>query len=276
MAGVSAPGKTAITTDEAGQRLRKARERLGMKFREVEEATQKIADKHYNEEYTIGLSRLSEIENRGVVPSVYRLYSLSTVYRLDFRELLSWYGIDLDRQFTDSRLHDLEVTHPIQFSTEELSQVLAPLSLDPGVNLTKTTFLSRAITKWGPLPLHMLKGVGSRKKRYACIGSEDWSMHPVLMPGSLLLINDSSRIVNFGWNDERERPIYFLEHRDGYLCGWCHQDRDRIVVLSHPSSCEPPKIYTYPNEIEVLGQVIGVAFSLDVGHQRRIHPADGG
>lgn len=276
MAGVSAPGKTSITTDEAGQRLRKARERLGLKFREVEIASQKIAERHGNEEYSIGLSRLSEIENKSVVPSVFRLYSLSTIYRLDFLELLSWYGVPLGNQFADARAHELEHTHPVQFSPEGFGDLHAPLSLDPGVDLTKTTFLSRVITRWGTLPLHLLKSIDTRRKRYAMIGSEDWSMHPILQPGSLLVINDTNKVVNLGWNDEYDRPIYFLEHRDGYLCGWCHLDRDRLVVLSHPSSTEPPKVYLYPNEIEVLGQVIGVAFTLDSSRRRRIRPADAG
>jgi transcriptional regulator with XRE-family HTH domain len=276
MAALPAPGKTTISTDEAGQRLRKVRERLGLRFREVEVASQKIAERHANEEYSIGLSRLSEIENKGVVPSVFRLYSLSTIYRLDFRELLSWYGINLDAQFEDAHLHELEQTHTIQLSAEGLNEVTVPLSLDPGVDLTKTTFLSRMITKWGPLPLQMLKGFDTRKRRYACIGSEDWSMYPILHPGSLLVINDSNRVANSGWQDEWDRPIYFFEHRGGYLCGWCHLDRDRLVVLSHPSSLEPPKVYLYPNEIEVLGQVVGVAFSLDSSHRRRQRPSDAG
>lgn len=276
MAGASASGKTLVITDEAGQKLRKARERLGLKFREVEVASQKIAERHGNEEYSIGLSRLSEIENRSVVPSVFRLYSLSTIYRIDFREILSWYGIDLTAQFADAQSHELEDTHMLDFSEDSIAEVHSPLSLDPGVDLTKTTFLSRIITTWGPLPLHMLKGLDTRKKRYACVGSEDWSMYPILKPGSLLVINDSDKVVNSGWTDEWDRPIYFFELRDGYQCGWCHLDRDRLVLLSHPSSSVPPKVYLYPNEIEVLGQVVGVASTLTGSLPRRSRPADAG
>jgi transcriptional regulator with XRE-family HTH domain len=276
MAGVSAPGKTIISTDEAGQRLRKARERLGLKFREVEVASQKIAERHGNEEFSIGLSRLSEIENKGVLPSLFRLYSLSTIYRLDFRELLSWYGIDLDEQPADAQLHELEHSHLVHFSPNGFGEVQAPLSLDPGADLSKTTFLSRIISRWGVLPLHLLKGLDNKKRRYALVGSEDWSMHPILLPGSLLVINEVTKIVNSGWNDEWERPIYFLEHRDGYLCGWCHLDRDRLIVLSHPSSTEPPKVFLYPNDIEVIGQVVGVAASLDSYRRRRARLSDAG
>ncbi len=262
MASVSALGKTVASIDEAGQKLRKARERLGLKFREVEVASQKIAERHSNEEYSIVLSRLSEIENKGVVPSLYRLYSLATIYRLDFAEVLSWYGVNLNEQATDAQLHELEQTHPIRFAPNGFGEVQAPLSLDPGVDLSKTTFLSRVVTRWGALPLHILNKLDHKRKRYAFMGTEDWSMYPILRPGSLLLINETNRIANSGWSDEWDRPIYFLEHREGYHCAWCHLDRDRMVVLSHPSSGESPKVYLYPNEIEIVGQVTGVAMEL--------------
>lgn len=262
MAGVSAPGKTVASIDEAGQKLRKARERLGLKFREVEVASQKIAERHTNEEYSIVLSRLSEIENKGVVPSLYRLYSLATIYRLDFAEVLSWYGVDLNAQAADAQLHELEQTHPIRFAPNCFGEVQAPLSLDPGVDLTKTTFLSRVVTRWGALPLHMLNKIDHKRKRYAFMGTEDWSMYPILRPGSLLLINETNRIANSGWSDDWDRPIYFLEHREGYHCAWCHLDRDRMVVMAHPGSGESPKVYLYPNEIEIVGQVTGVAMEL--------------
>lgn len=274
MAGVSAPSKTVATTDEAGQRLRKARERLGLKFREVEVASQKIAERHANEEYSIVLSRLSEIENKGVLPSMYRLYSLATIYRLDFAEVLSWYGIDLNEQINDASLHKLEQTHPVHFSLNGFGELQAPLALDPGVDLSKTTFLSRVVTRWGALPLHMLNKLDHKRRRYAFLGTEDWSMYPILRPGSLLLINESNRIINSGWGDEWERPIYFLEHRTGYHCAWCHQDRDRIVVITHPSAGEPPKVYLFPNEIEIVGQVVGVAMELAGPLRPRPRPSD--
>lgn len=269
MVRVDASGKAPISTEEAGQRLRKAREQLGLKFREVELASQKIADKHGNEEYSIGLSRLSDIENRGVVPSIYRIYSLSTIYRLDFREVLTWYGVDLSEQPADALTFELNRTHPIGYSTNGFGMVQAPLGLDPGMDLSKTGFLSRMISRWGSLPLHMLKGLDLKQPRYAFIGAEDWSMHPILQPGSLLLIDESRKVVNSGWGDEWERPIYFLHHREGYVCGWCHMEKERLVVLFHPGSQQAPRLYEYPKEIDVIGQVVGTATSFDALRRKR-------
>src|SRR5437899_1319324 len=82
-------------TEDAGQRLRRARERLGLRVRDVEQASQKIADKYRNDEFAVLINRISEIENRGLVPTVFKLYSLCAIYRLEVPEVLEWYGIHL-------------------------------------------------------------------------------------------------------------------------------------------------------------------------------------
>src|SRR5579862_5230507 len=81
--------------EEAALKLKRVRERLNLKYRHVEEATARIANAHQNDEFLVSLSRLSDIENKGTMPTMYRLYSLCAVYRLDFEEVLSWYGISL-------------------------------------------------------------------------------------------------------------------------------------------------------------------------------------
>ncbi len=270
MSGVPVSARVYITTEEAGQRLRRVREKLGLKFRDVEEASQRIADRYGNEEFVIGLSRLSEMENRGLMPTVYRLYSLSTIYRLSFVELLSWYGVHLEEQAADSQMFPVAASHPIGFSPKQGRSVQAPLSLDPGIDLTKTTFLSRLINRWGPLPLDLFRDADLAKLKFAFLGTEDWSMYPILRPGSLLLIEDAKKISSGGWKTEWERPIYFLEHRDGFQVGWCSLDRDRLIVLPHHSSKENPKVFLYPNEVDIVGVVKGVAMSFDQADQRPI------
>ena len=77
------------------------------------------------------------------------------------------------------------------------------------------------------------------------------------------------RIMNNGWTSEFDRPIYFLEHRDGYLCGWCTLRDGTLIVQPHPASLGEPKSYRYPDEIEVIGQITQVAMNLDPAYRRR-------
>ncbi len=266
--GVSETAPRTSIVDEAGQKLKRVRERLRLKFRDVEEASIRIAARRGNDEFIIALSRLADIENKGTMPSVYRLYSLCAIYRLDMPEVLSWYGVSLSALPGDSAVVELARTHLIGFQPEE-GEVQVPISLDPGLDLSRTVFLSRLIQRWGKLPLMLLNNVDLRNHRYGLIGTEDWSMFPIIPPGSLVVIDDARRrIVNSGWTTEFERPIYFLEHRDGYVCGWCTLREDRLVVQPHPASCVDPESYLYPAEIEVVGQVTEVAMTLGLGQRR--------
>src|SRR5438445_13792327 len=99
----AAERKIAIVV--AGLNLRTSRERLGLTRREVETASARIADKHGNDEFSVSPSRLSDIETKGLVPSIYRLYSLAVIYRRDLREILSWYGIALNATTGNMKLN---------------------------------------------------------------------------------------------------------------------------------------------------------------------------
>jgi transcriptional regulator with XRE-family HTH domain len=257
--------------EDAGQKLKQVRERLGLTYREVEEYSARIAEVRNSEEFAIALSRLSDIENKRTVPSVFRLYSLCVIYRLDFHEVLGWYGVSLENQPADAAILPLARTHRVGFQPIETGEVQVPIALDPGVDPTRTVFLSRFIQKWGKLPLMLLNRVDLRDHAYGYIGTDDWSMHPIIPPGSLVVIDQTRRrIFNSGWTSEFERPIYFLEHRDGYICSWCTQRGSQIILQPHPSSLKEPTIYQHPREIEVIGQVTFVATTLDPTVRRRM------
>ena len=253
--------------DRAGEKLKRARERLKLTFRDVEQASQKIAAHRQNDEFAIALSRLADIENKGTLPTIYRLYTLCAIYRLDFDEVLSWYGVPRDELASEALRIGLEETHIIRFSTRE--PVAIPPALECEIDLNRTTFLSHLLRRWGKLPLAFLNGLDLRQHRYGFIGLGDWSMYPILQPGSLVLLDESRRkIASGGWTNEFDRPIYFLERRQGYLCGWCSLSDDHLLLLPHPASQEKARVYGYPGDIDVIGQVVGVAMLLESPRRR--------
>ena len=248
--------------EEAGQKLKRARERLRLKYRDVEEASARIATRRGNDEFTVALSRLADIENKGTIPTFYRLYSLCAIYRLDLAEVLSWYKVSLAEMPADADVIQHARTHAIGFQPEE-GDVQSPLQLDPGLDLTKTAFLSRLIQRWGRLPLMLLNNIDLKNFRYGLVGTDDWSMHHYIPPGSLVVIDDTRRrIVTSGWTSEFDRPIYFLEHRDGYACSWCTLKNGLLILQPSPVSFCEPESFAYPDEIEVIGQVTQVALTL--------------
>ncbi len=119
---------------------------------------------------------------------------MCAIYRLDIVEVLQWYSVDLTKMAADAASIQLDTTHTIGFSASEHGVIQVPLSLDPGLDMRKTTYLSRMIQKWGTLPLVLLNGLDLKNYRYAFIGLEDWAMYPVLHPGSLVLVDEGDGV----------------------------------------------------------------------------------
>ncbi len=249
-----------------GQRLRALRESLGYRMRDVEEASGEIARRLENEEFAIPPSRLSDIETKGIIPSIFRLYSFAAIYRREYRELLSFY-LDLDGIPADISFGLPQKSH-LSKALSNVQQVRMPIQLDPGFSLQKTTDLKRAIEQWGMVPMAHLEQLSDDRYTYGYIGSEDNTMYPILPPGSFVQVDEAKNKVGEGpWRSEFERPIYFVEMRDGYTCCWCSVKRDSIVLQPHPLSSVSVRVLKYPQEAEVLGQVVGVAMRLgDVNH----------
>jgi transcriptional regulator with XRE-family HTH domain len=244
--------------ERAGLKLKRTRERLKLTYREVEEASQRIAAQFDNAEFAIALSRLADIENKGTVPTLYRLYSLCAIYRLDFEDAMAWYGAPLDQLAAVALGTGLPETHTFQIKPCGAKPPEAAVA-DFEIDASKTTFLSHLLRGLGSVPLRFLDGMEPRRYRYGLIGLEDRSMYPILHPGSLVIIDDRARIGAAEWANESERPIYFFERREGYVCGWCDLTGDRLVVLPHPASHQKPLVFRYPMEIDLVGQVVGAA-----------------
>jgi transcriptional regulator with XRE-family HTH domain len=254
----------------AGQKLKHARTVLKLTFRDVEELSQKLAARHGNDEFAIALSRLADIENKGMVPTIYRLYTLCAIYRLNLEDVLAWYGVDCSEMAAEALELPLKQTHLVESRPGTSGHVLAPVVVDPLLDTTETAFLSRLIKRWGRLPLALLKGLDVRHRKYGFIGEDDWTMYPLLPPGSLVVIDDARRKIAHGsWKTEFERPIYFLETRDGFACGWCDLAGDRLILVPHPASGRRARVYAHPAQIEVVGQVTGVAMLLGSAPSRR-------
>jgi transcriptional regulator with XRE-family HTH domain len=241
----------------AGSCLRKAREQLGLTYRDVERASYDLASQHGRPEFIVHLSRLADIENREVTPSLYKLYALAAIYHLDPREICRWYDVPFDKHFADST----QLAAPSTHLAAPPSSMHLPLRFDPGFNPGRTEQLSRMVERWGEF-----EGVifnGPERYRYGYVGMEDHMMDPLLRPGSLVLVDPTLRQVrNSGWNNEYERPIYFIDVRDGYRCSWCLRDGWTLSMQPHPLSPCKPEVRRMPQEADIVGQVVGVVMRL--------------
>jgi transcriptional regulator with XRE-family HTH domain len=248
---------------DPGLRLKNIRESLGLRYRDVEHASNVIAKRRKSSDFAVGLSRLADIENRGVIPSVQRLYSLCAIYRIDFEEALEWYGVPLGQIWADATTVHPPNTHPISLHEPAHGAVRLPIQIDPGIDFNKTQFLSRIVQRWGSVPLVMLGAANLDSVRFGMIGWEDTRMFPLLRPGAIVQIDTQRRqIENRSWTSEFERPIYFLELRTGYACCWCSRSGDQLILQPHHGSPDAPEVLKFRQDVDVIGQIVGVAMHL--------------
>lgn len=247
-----------------GDQLRELRNRLGITTREVEEFSRLIAEDRQNEEYCVSNPWLTQLENKSSVPSIYKLYSLSVIYRTKFDDLLAIFGIDLSAIPGYQMALPLHSTHLASFASPDPEKTVTfPVRFDKSFSLDSTSLISRMVEIWGEVPVALIQRLDVRHCQYGYIGMEDYTLYPLLRPGSFVQIDRRpSRLETSEWRTEFDRPIYFIELRDGYACSWCEVRGSQLTLIPHPLSGCMLRHFVYPSEAEIIGQVTGVAMRL--------------
>ena len=223
----------------AGRTLKTLRNRHNITVREVEQASRRIADVKGDKRFCISNGWLAQLENGVSEPSICKLFSLSVIYRTGFLDLVRLYNVDVD---------DKEKYEPVAdpYVTQLLSQ--------------KSELLHEASHSDEPLETSLTPQWEVNGNDIVCahVGLADFTMHPMIRPGSLLKIDTTQNKVGAGvWRNEYDRPIYFIELRDAYACGWCELQGNQLLIIPHPSSPAIVRRFIYPREAEVVGRVVG-------------------
>src|SRR4051794_37503871 len=97
--------------ERPGEKLKRVRERLKLTYRDVEKASQQVAQRRGSDEFAVALSRLADIEHKGTVPTIFRMYTLCAIYRMNLAEVMGWYGVPLESLPAESSQTPLNSTH---------------------------------------------------------------------------------------------------------------------------------------------------------------------
>lgn len=247
-----------------GQYLKAVRERLQIGMREVQDASMVIASEEGNDNFYVSPARLTQIENEESIPSFHKLFSLCSIYGLDLNDVLGRYGVNANRTRAYRTRFLPEITRATAaeiYGFED--KVLVPVRIDPSFRWDTTQLVNRVVAMWGEIPAAFLLSSNPRRHTYGYVGLADRTMFPLLRPGSLLMIDpERKRVVQDGWKNEFERPLYFIELRNGYRCAWCQVEGSRLILIPHPISNVPIQSFSLTTEAEILGQVVGVATRL--------------
>lgn len=257
-----------------GPRLKAYRNALGITLREVEAYSRHIANVEGNSAFIVSHSYLSALEgDKKGIPSFHKLFVLSVLYRIRLCDLLRCYGVDLENISKFEMDIRLPRTHLIWHDVYAPDRSVAfPVRFDPGFNLKETEFFTRIIETWGEIPIGFIQHLGIQKRLYGFIGTEDFTLYPIIRPGSIVSIDDSDTKIELqGWSDTFERPIYFLQLRKDYACGWCQVTGDRLSLIPCSTGFCSVREFNYPAEVAVVGRVVGVAMAL-VDPQSKLPP----
>ena len=196
---------------EAGKRLRAERLRVRLSTRAVQKLSQQIAQEKNNQDYYISHGWLSEVENGKFTPSIYKLYSLSLIYKCNYNEIVAFFGINVLDVAKEPRLVSLPHTHLIGSNLEPPGQtIMLPLELRENVQLARTNLVSRMFEAWGEIPVALLQQLDLRHRLFGYIGIEDYTLYPLIRPGSFVEIDARQNKVKAGnWQNEFDRPNLF-------------------------------------------------------------------
>jgi transcriptional regulator with XRE-family HTH domain len=242
-----------------GLRLRQMREALGLTYRDVEKASYQIAVSRGRPDFILHISRLADIENRGVVPTLHKLYSLAAILHLDPLEISGWYEAPFYQTSTEGASFPPPRTH---LSSSPLPTGATQSAGPPIASDTTELLHERPATV---IPMPQFHAAPKNKHRYGFVGLSDRRMMPLLRPGSTVLIDTTlRRVEDAEWSSEYDRPMYFVEIRNGYRCGWFQKDKSRLIMQPHTLSRCAPESWLIPDEAEIVGQVVGIVSYLGV------------
>ncbi len=227
--------------------------------REVEQASRRIAEAKRDKRYCISNGWLAQLEKGGSEPSICKLFSLSAIYRVQFFDLAQLYGVNLDEIKQFEQVANPHLTQVLSADTGDCD-LADPLG-GSGLNFAEgATTLVPGARRNNSHNFFCVSASSSNADfmTYGYIGLNDLTMYPLIRPGAIVRIDTSqNRAQAITWHSEYERPIYFIELRNAYACGWCELQGNHLLIIPHPSSPGSIRRFIYRKEAEIVGRVTG-------------------
>jgi transcriptional regulator with XRE-family HTH domain len=249
---------------EFGKRLRAEREHLRLSLRQVQELSRDIAEHRKNYEYYIAHSSLADIESGKLATNIYKLYSLSVIYRLQYEKLAALFDVPVSEVEKDHKALVFPQTYLVGTASEfGRPPTLIPPELNERLRSERTNLVSKMVDNWKDVAPALLQQMDWRDSLYGYIGMQDHTLDPIIRPGSFVQIDSRQRTVPPpNWHDEHDRPVFFFELRDRYVCSWCELHGSQLILVPTPQSRGQAKHIRYPDDATIVGRVTAVAMRI--------------
>jgi len=237
--------------------------RVKLSTRDVEGLSRRIADEKKSQDYYISHAWLTDAENGAFTPGIFKLYSLSVIYKRRYDEILGFFGINLADIGREQMWLTLPRTHLIGQPESPIPAVQIPSDIRVKIDLGKTNLVSRMFGQWGGMPVSLFGAKDSDKSVYGYVGTEDFTLFPLIRPGSFVQIDANQTKLDRGeWHNEFDRPIYFVELRDSYACSWCESREGRLLLIPYPQSRYQVREVRFPGDAGIVGRVTAVSMRI--------------
>jgi hypothetical protein len=238
-----------------GDWLRGLREELHLTRIAVERLTTDLANKAGNKAYRIRRGRLTDIEERGSVPNIFEVKSLSECYKVAYNAVLEAFGLVDSQTLPRESAPSAEAAKTLSFPDTD-----RPFSLtfQSNIRFDSTRLVTESPEELG-VPAVVRQRLDAGQFRLGIIGLADDTMDDLVPGGSIVVIDKTHNAVEMReWKSIQERPIYFVWHEQGYSCSWCNVVRDTLFIIPYPTSRQPIMIFKMPRAASIIGRIVHI------------------
>jgi len=198
-----------------------------------------------------------------LAPTLHKLYSLSIIYGRDYDRLAILCGVPVGEAQKDHKALALPSTYLIGPAPEtHESAALSAVELREKLRVERTNLVPKILETWDEVPL-VLQQMDGSNPLYGYIGMDDYTLHPFIRPGSFVRIDPrQKKIPSVHWHSDHDRPIFFVELRERYVCCWCEMHDGRLILIPTQESKRRAQHLRYPADATIIGRVMAVTMML--------------
>ncbi|PYX47434.1 MAG: hypothetical protein DMG79_13950 [Acidobacteria bacterium] len=234
--------------------------------------SQKIAHEKNDPAFFVPHNWISDLENGKSKPRLLpRFHSLSLIYDCDINEILAAFGLNIADLGNERGHISLPHTHLSGLPRAQSDpRVVATPQLPLKLPLQQTNLVHRMFQGLGEMAFFLLQQAGPQEVLYGYVGTDDYTLDPIIRPGAFVQIDpEQNKVIRGMWPSEHERPVYFVELRDNrYAVCWCELEGNYLLLVPSPKSPVPIRHLRYPQDADIVGRVVGFAHLIAPLHSK--------
>ena len=250
------------TSAPLGNLILTAMKLLGLNYKDIVAASERLAKLHNNADMRVGKSTLGNIISGSIrQPGTAKLDSLRIILNLSRADMDAAIGLQPQRRFVEQLEMSRARTHEVPLDAVARQRRIKIPVVREDANLEDTQFLEGSLKRWTEIEIEYLGSFYPPYMAYVVVGDQDTNASPIAPPGSRLLVNKLLNKVQPTENVSfHERELFYVLTPNGLTCAYAENaPGDKIVLIPHPGSGNVREEFSR-DEVTIIGQVVGVLY----------------